>query len=118
MNTTAKIRTAAAMMALSLVLTTANAEIRPRRVHLPKTHAAAPRRVVKASVSNTPTRHKRLVMAQTRIRKKGYITVRQYAKMTGLPISTAASELQVFAAQRGTLIKAATRNGKRIYIIK
>ena len=57
-------------------------------------------------------------MAMAYLDNHGYLTVKKYAQMTGLPKTAAEAELDAFAADKDNPVTAVIRDGKKVYVTK
>ena len=86
---------------------------RPYRV---VTVVSRPARTV--HVTNSFTQKERFGMAMAYLKNYGYLTVKKYAKMTGLSKTAAKAELEAFAADKDKPVTAVIRDGKKVYVIR
>lgn len=116
MCTTRKWKTGILVIAMALVCGAANAQHWHR--HYP------PNRVVTVvvhpdatfHVSNRFNQKERLVMAIAYLETHKYLTIRQYAKMTQLSMSSAEAELDAFAMDTNKPIQLVIKGKKKVYI--
>ncbi|HIS22920.1 MAG TPA: hypothetical protein IAC09_05720 [Candidatus Cryptobacteroides intestinipullorum] len=69
-------------------------------------------------VTNSFTQKERFGMAMAYLKNYGYLTVKKYAKMTGLSKTAAKAELEAFAADKDKPVTAVIRDGKKVYVIR
>lgn len=117
MNTVMKIKTG--LMALSLALlcgtTTATAQHHRHR-HVVKTVVVKPKVVVKQVTTSNAC--DRLAVATNYIKSNGKITIKKYARLTGLTYATAEAELNAFAADKRCPVIAIPKGKKIVYTLK
>ena len=110
-----------AMMTIIVIILscgTANAQHwrRHYRPHRVVTVVSRPARTV--HVTNSFTQKERFGMAMAYLKNYGYLTVKKYAKMTGLPKTAGGAELDAFAADKDKPVSAVIRDGKKVYVAK
>ena len=117
MRPTLKQKTAImAMIAIVLSCGTVNAQrwhrhCRPYRVVVVSKPAVAVR------VDNRFSQGERFKMAMAYLEENDYLTVKAYAKMTGLPKASAKAELDAFAADKDRPVEAVARGRKKVYVL-
>lgn len=115
MDKTMKIRTG--IIAISLALMCASIQAQPRQ-HTRRGHGVTTIIVKPAAKGHgvkRTDRKDRLAMAVAHLRTNRFLTVKKYAKMTGLTHATAEAELEIFAADRCNPVVRALKGKKKIY---
>lgn len=115
MDTTTKIRTG--IIAISLALVCTSVQTQPRQ-HARRSHGVTTIIVKPAAKGHgvkRPDRKDRLAMAVAHLRTNRFLTVKKYAKMTGLTYATAEAELEAFSADRRNPVVRALKGKKKIY---
>lgn len=127
MNSPVKIKESVLFMALVLTCSFASANGRQgvhyvRHTHTPTyvtirsgAHRAA-RPCITMHISNSLTQKERLAMAVAFLNNNDYLSVKQYAKITGLSKDTAGAELEAFAADDKNQIEAKIVSRKKVYV--
>lgn len=115
MNATTISKTA--ILALIALMTASQASAQPRRWRVPVRPAVTivTRPAVTVGVSNKLSQSDRLSMALAYIHNHGYITVKEYARITGLRKSIAEAELDAFATGRRKPLTAVVKGRKKVY---
>ena len=66
-------------------------------------------------VSNHLTQNQRLHMALTYLQNNRYLTIKHYARMTGLSKQMAEAELDSFCSRANGMLRCQTASGKKVY---
>lgn len=104
------------MMVIALSCGTADAQ-RWHRLSRPyRVVTVVPGPAAAVHVMNSFTQKERFGMAMVYIQNHGYITVKKYAKITGLPKASAKAELDAFAADKDKPVTAVIKDGKKAYV--
>lgn len=117
MNATLKIKTAALVALLLCSASSAEAQRRHRFHRGHNTTTIVTRPVVTIKANAKLTRQDRLAMALAWLNKNRYLTVKKYAKMTGLTKAMAQAELEAFAKGPKRAIKVIISGKKRRYML-
>ena len=118
MNITGKWRIAMTAIAVVAACGMANAQ-HWRWHHRPlRMVTVVSRPAVTVHVSNRFSQKERFKMAMAYLKHHEYLTVKRYAKMTGLPKAAAEAELNTFAADTDKPIAAAIKGKKIVYVWK
>ena len=109
-----------ATMAAAIVLScgTANAQRWHRHFRPYHVMTVVSRPVRTFHLTNSFTQKERFGMAMAYLDNHGYLTVKKYAQMTGLPKTAAEAELDAFAADKDNPVTAVIRDGKKVYVTK
>lgn len=105
-------------MAAIMACGTADAQCRhlPRHTHRIATVVMTPAATINAACHRARKERLRMVMAY--LKRHSHMTVRQYAKITGLTKGAARTELDALAASKDCPITAAMHGGKKVYTLR
>lgn len=113
MNTMKLWRAGLLMMAATLISVPSMS--RPRHLHH---HPVAVVKVVTpASTPSKYSQNERKMMAVNYLKRHKYLTIKKYAKRTGLSFSAAENELDAFARGRNNPVKLVMRKGQKVYTL-
>ena len=106
------------VMALAMLMTVGSASSQPRRWRMRVRPAITivSRPAVRVRVSNRFDKNDRLTMALAFIDNHGFITVKEYSKITRLSKASAQAELDAFATGRHNPLAVVVKGRKRVYI--
>jgi hypothetical protein len=100
-----------------LAMACSSASAMPYKLH--RHYRVRPARTVVVSRAVTVTHQKeRLAMALAFLRSHNSLTVRQYAKLTGLSKSQAEAELDAFAMRHDNPIRLAKGSKNKVYVLR
>lgn len=107
----------AAIISLVMLMTASSAISQPRRWRVPVRPrlTIVNRPAVRVHVSNRFDRSDRLSMALAFIENHGYISVKEYSKITRLSRSSAEAELNAFSTGRHSPLVAVVKGKKKVY---
>lgn len=108
------------IMTILIVLScgTADAQRRHRYHHPHHVVTVVTTPTVAVHLDNRFTQKERFRMAMTYLKSHEYLTVKRYAKMTGMPKATAKAELDAFSDDKDKPIVAVIRGKKRVYTLR
>ena len=117
MRQTGMLKIAIIVTAVLLSCGTAEARYRHRHIRSYRAVTVVARPDVTVHTDNRFTQRERLRMAMAYMENHCYLTVRRYAKMTGLPKAVAKAELDAFAADRETPIEAVKKGKRTVFVL-
>ena len=120
MNTTLTIKTAIIALTLGFTSISANAQLHRYRYYGHGHHATTV--VVHtpsvSNINNRFTQTERLGLAVAYLKNHHTISIKKYAKLTGLPRDTAEAELDAFTANRRNRIVSIINGKRKVYTLK
>ncbi len=116
MCTTRKWKTGILVITMVLVCGAANAQRWHRHYRPNRIVTVVVRPSVTSHVSNRFNQKERLAMAIAYLQTHEHLTIRQYAKMTQLNMTSAEAELDAFAMDKKKPIQLVIRGKKKVYI--
>ena len=105
-----------AALAMLMISGTANAHRRRWHTHVRPYVTIVSRPAVTLHVSNRFSQKDRLAIAIAYLESHGYLTFKQYAKMTKLAKITAEAELDAFASDKNKPITAVIKGKQKVYV--
>ena len=115
MNMTGTIKACVVAFMVAAVCTTAGAQPRHRHPHPHRVVTVVTRPAATVHTVNRLTQKERLGMALAYLARNKYLSVKQYAKMTGLKKDTAEAELDAFARDKTKPITTVIVRKKKLY---
>lgn len=106
-----------AVMAVSVVAVCGAADAQRLHHCQPRVMTFVTRPVVTVRVAARFTQKERFGMAMAYLKNNRYLTVKRYARMTGLSKVAAKAELDAFAADRSKPVEAVMRGKKKVYVM-
>ena len=111
------LKTGFVAIALAMVCSTASAHRWPRFHRFHRTVTVVTRPAITVKVTNRLTQKERLQMALAYLHSNESLSIKQYAKMTGLSKDAAEAELDVFALDKDAHIAVTWDRKKKLYTL-